>query len=99
MNDMLEKVIFAALPILISAVVYVGSSMTSMQTEIVNLRAKVSLVVTDSNEQATNTGAELAREKLKEELKLLIDENKDAIAVNRQTIAVLEQRILQLEAK
>jgi len=97
MNDILEKVIFAALPVLISAIVYVGSSMTTMQTEIINLRAKVSLVVTDSNEQATNTGAELAREKLKEELKLLIDENKDAIAVNTKEIAVLEQRVLQLE--
>jgi hypothetical protein len=99
MNDILEKVIFAALPVLISAIVYVGSSMTTMQTEIINLRAKVSLVVTDSNEQATNTGAELAREKLKEELKFLIGENKDAIAVNAMNIAVLEQRILQLEAK
>jgi len=99
MNDILEKVIFAAMPVLISAIVYVGSSMTSMQTEIVSLRTKMSLVVTDSNEQATNTGAELAREKLKEELKLLIGENKDAIAVNTTNIAVLEQRILQLEAK
>jgi cell division protein FtsL len=97
MNDILEKVIFAALPVLISAIVYVGSSMTTMQTEIINLRAKISLVVTDSNEQASNTGAELAREKLKEELKLLIDENKDAIAVNTKDIAVLEQRVLQLE--
>lgn len=99
MNDILEKVIFAALPVLISAIVYVVSSMTSMQTEIVSLRTKMSLVVTDSNEQATNTGAELAREKLKEELKLLIGENKDAIAINSRDIAVLEQRVIQLEAK
>lgn len=99
MNDIIEKIIFASLPVLISAVVYVGSSMNSMQTEIINLRAKVSLVVTDSNEQAVNTGAELAREKLKEELKLLIDDNKQYIAVNSQDIAVLEQRIQHLESK
>lgn len=99
MNDILEKVIFASLPVLISAVVYVGSSMNSMQTEITTLRAKVSLVVTDSNEQAVNTGAELAREKVKEELKLLISENRDDIAVNTKDIAVLAQRIQQLEEK
>jgi hypothetical protein len=99
MNDMLEKIIFASMPVLISAVVYVSSSMNSMQTEIINLKAKISLVVTDSNEQAVNTGAELAREKVKEELKLLISENKDAIAVNTKDIAVLEQRIQQLESK
>ena len=99
MNDIVEKVIFAATPVLISALVYVATSMNSLQIELIDLKAKVSLVVTDSNEQAVNTSAELAREKLKEELKLIIDDNEDAIAVNRQTIAVLEQRVDQLEPK
>jgi hypothetical protein len=99
MNDLVEKVIFAATPVLISALVYVATSMNALQTELIDLKAKVSLVVTDSNEQAINTSAELAREKLKEELKLLIDETEDAIAVHRKDIAVLEQRVEQLEAK
>ncbi len=99
MNSILEKIIFTILPILTSGVIYVVTSMNSIQDEIITLRAKVSLVVTDSNEQAVNTDAELAREKLKEELKMLIEENKDAIAVNRQAIAVLEQRLQFLEEK
>jgi hypothetical protein len=64
-----------------------------MQGEIQDLRSKVSLVVTDDNKQAVNTGAELAREKLRQDLVFLIEQNKEAIAVNRQTIAVLEERM------
>lgn len=93
MSDFIKNGLLALLPILSSGVIYVVTVISDMQGEIQDLRAKVSLVVTDDNKQAVNTGAELAREKLRQELVLLIEENKEDIAVNRQSIAVLEERI------
>lgn len=93
MNEFLKNGLLALLPILSSGVLYVVTVISEMQDEIQDLRAKVSLVVTDDNKQAVNTGAELAREKLRQDLVSLIEQNKEDIAVNRQNIAVLEERI------
>lgn len=93
MNEFLKNGLLALLPILSSGVLYVVTVISEMQGEIQDLKAKVSLVVTDDNKQAVNTGSELAREKLREDLISLIEENKEDIAVNRQSIAVLEERI------
>jgi hypothetical protein len=93
MNEFLKNGLLALLPILSSGVLYVVTVISEMQGEIQDLKAKVSLVVTDDNKQAVNTGAELAREKLRQDLVVLIEENKEDIAVNRQSIAVLEERI------
>ena len=92
MSSILEKIVFAFLPVLTSGVIYVISSMISMQEEILNLKAKVTVVVTDDNQQAMNITSELEREKLRADLKELI-------AANSQAIAVLEHRIAVLEAK
>ena len=96
MNEFIKNGLLALLPILSSGVLYVVTVISDMQDEIQELRSKVSLVVTDDNKQAVNTGAELAREKLRQELVVLIEENKDDIAVNRQTIAVIEERVNNL---
>jgi len=93
MNEFLKNGLLALLPILSSGVLYVVTVISEMQDEIQDLKAKVSLVVTDDNKQAVNTGAELAREKLRQDLVSLIEQNKEDIAVNRQSIAVLEERI------
>jgi hypothetical protein len=97
MNDFIKNGLLALLPILSSGVIYVVTVIGTMQGDIQELRSKVSLVVTDDNKQAVNTGAELAREKLRQDLVYLIEQNKDAIAVNRQNIAVIEERMNNLE--
>ena len=55
---------------------------------------KISLVVTSDNKQATNSGAELAREKLRQDLEKEIQKNRDMIGENRQHIAVMEDRLM-----
>ena len=97
MNEFLKNGLLALLPILTSGVIYVVTIISDMQGEIQELRAKVSLVVTDDNKQAVNTGAELAREMLRQDLVRLIEENKEAIALNRQGIAVLEERLNNIQ--
>lgn len=99
MNDLIKSVLLALFPILISGVVYLMNQLSELQDSVQILQAKVSLVVTDDNKQAVNTGSELAREKLRQELVLLIEENEDAIAVNRQDIAVIVERINRLEER
>ena len=92
-SALIEKAAFAVFPILFSCVVYLMSSLSSLSKEVTILKQQVSLVVTSDNKQATNTGAELAREKLRQDLEKEIQHNRDMIFENRQTIAVLTERI------
>jgi len=92
-SALVEKAAFAVLPILFSCVVYLMSSLSSLSREVTILKQQVSLVVTSDNKQATNTGAELAREKLRQDLEKEIQHNRDMIFDNRKTIAVLNERI------
>lgn len=94
---LIEKAAFAVLPILFSCVVYLMSSLASISHEVTVLRQQVSLVVTSDNKQATNTGAELAREKLRQDLEKEIQHNRDMILENRQTIAILNERIVAIK--
>ena len=93
----IEKAAFAVLPILFSCVVYLMSSLASISHEVTVLRQQVSLVVTSDNKQATNTGAELAREKLRQDLEKEIQHNRDMILENRTSIAVITERIGQFK--
>jgi hypothetical protein len=61
--------------------------------EVTILNSKISLVVTSDNKQATNTGAELARERLRQDLSAEIQKNRDDIQHNRQKIAIIETRL------
>jgi len=57
------------------------------------LNAKISLVVTSDNKQAVNSGAELAREKLRQDLEKEIQANRDLIHINRERIVIIEERL------
>jgi len=92
-NQLIEKITFALLPLLFSCVVYLMSALSNLAHEVTILNSKISLVVTSDNKQASNTGAELAREKLRQELEKEIQKNRDDIQVNRMHIAVIETKI------
>jgi len=92
-----EKLLFALLPLIIAGVGYLLSSVAQLNHQVTILESKVSLVVTQDNKQASNTGSELAREKLRQDLTEAIQKNRDAIQENKQMIAVHEERIRRLE--
>lgn len=94
---LVEKIVFAILPILFTCVVYLLSALSSLKEEVTILNSKMSLVVTSDNKQAANTGAELARERLRQDVTKEIQDNRDNIQINRQEIAVLKERIKVLE--
>jgi hypothetical protein len=89
----IEKVTFAILPLLFTCVVYLMSALSNLSHEVTVLNSKISLVVTSDNKQSVNTGAELARERLRQDLSMEIQKNRDDIQYNRQRIAVIETRM------
>jgi len=89
----IKKLLFALLPLLIGSTGYLISALGKIQHDVTILNSKVSLVVTSDNKQASNTGAELAREKLRQDLVVEIQKNRDSIAENRLHIAILEEKI------
>ena len=92
-SQLIEKITFALLPLLFSCVVYLMSALSNLAHEVTVLNSKISLVVTSDNRQATNSGAELAREKLRQDLEKEIQRNRDQIAENRMHIAILEEKV------
>jgi hypothetical protein len=90
---LIEKITFAILPLLFSCVVYLMSALSNLSHEVTILNSKISLVVTSDNKQSVNTGAELARERLRQDLSLEIQKNRDDIQYNRQKIAVIEAKL------
>ena len=92
-----EKLLFALLPLIIAGVGYLLSSVATLNHQVTILEGKVSLVVTQDNKQASNTGSELAREKLRQDLTEAIQRNRDTIQQNKEHIAVLEEKIRRLE--
>ncbi len=97
MNDekgaLIEKLTFAVLPLLFSCVVYLMSALSNLSHEVTVLNSKISLVVTSDNRQATNSGAELAREKLRQDLEKEIQKNRDDIMHNKQDIAIINTKL------
>jgi hypothetical protein len=92
-SALIEKITFALLPLLFSCVVYLMSALSNLSHEVTVLNSKISLVVTSDNKQSVNTGAELARERLRQDLAAEIQKNRDDIQHNRQKIAIIETRM------
>lgn len=92
-SALIEKLTFAVLPLLFTCVVYLMSALSNLSHEVTILNSKISLVVTSDNKQAANTGAELARERLRQDLATEIQKNRDDIQYNRQKIAVIESKM------
>ena len=93
----IEKLLFALLPLIIAGVGYLLNAVSTLNHQVTILESKVSLVVTTDNKQASNTGSELAREKLRQDLTQEIQKNRDDIQHNRQNISIMEERLKQLQ--
>ena len=94
-----EKLLFALLPLIIAGVGYLLSAVGTLAHQVTILESKVSLVVTQDNKQASNTGSELAREKLRQDLTEAIQKNRDSIQANKEHIAVLEEKLKSVAPK
>ena len=93
----IEKLLFALLPLIIAGVGYLLSAVGTLAHQVTILESKMSLVVTSDNRQASNTSAELAREKLRQDLTEAVQRNRDSIQQNKEMIAIHEEKIRQLQ--
>ena len=94
---LIEKVTFAVLPIMFACVVYLMNALSHVNTQLTILESKMQLVVTSDNKQAPNMGAELAREKLRQDF---MQGNTDALSrssANKAVLDTLVWRVLELE--
>lgn len=92
----IEKLLFALLPLLMAGVGYLLNAVSTLSHQVTVLESKVSLVVTSDNKQASNTSSELAREKLRQDLTIGIQKNRDDIQKNRQDLSIHDEKIKQL---
>jgi hypothetical protein len=86
MNQYVEKFLWMLIPLLFSAVGYMWTTLQQLRDKVQDLEAKISLVVSKDNKVIPSLEAELAREKLRQ------DVNKFA-ADNRERILLLEQQL------
>jgi hypothetical protein len=94
---LIEKVTFAVLPIMFACVVYLMNALSAVHTQLTILEGKMQLVVTSDNKQAPNMGAELAREKLRQDF---MQANTEALArsgANKAVLDTLVWRVQELE--
>ena len=93
MGDLGQKIIFAIIPILFTCVVYLMNALSTLQSNVNTLQAKVQIVVSADNKQVTNLDAALAREKLRQDLLDSVQEINSRASTNRARIDVLERRL------
>ncbi len=94
---LIEKVTFAVLPIMYACVVYLMNALSHVNTQLTILESKMQLVVTSDNKQAPNMGAELAREKLRQDF---MQQNTEALSrssTNKAVLDTLVWRVQELE--
>jgi hypothetical protein len=94
---LIEKVTFAVLPIMFACVVYLMNALSNANHQLTILESKMQLVVTSDNKQAPNMGAELSREKLRQDLMQANTEAVTRAAANRAIIETLLFRVAELE--
>jgi len=92
-SEVVQKIVFAIIPILFTCVVYLMNALSSLQTNVNTLQSKVQIVVSADNKQVTNLDSALAREKLRQDLLDSVQEINSRAGQNRARIDVLEKRM------
>jgi hypothetical protein len=92
-SEIVQKIVFAIIPILFTCVVYLMSALSTLQNNVNTLQSKVQIVVSADNKQVTNLDAALAREKLRQDLLDSVQEINSRASTNKARIDVLERRL------
>lgn len=96
---LIEKIMFALIPILFSCIVYLINSLSNANERITTLEAKMQTIVTADALHEMNNRLDLACEKLRQDLLNIQTENVERHAENKSSVKVLEWRVSALEGK
>lgn len=98
-DNLLEKIAFAAIPLLFSCLVYLIGTLNDIEHRVTVLESKIHVVVNDNNEAVPPAQAELAREKLRQDFLAGQTEALVRHEENRSAVKLLAWRIEKLEEK
>ena len=103
---LIEKVVFAAIPILFSCVVYLMTSLSSANNEITILKSRIAVVVTQDNRAIPPQGTTIDMAQIREHLGNKIDQVERDAAIARgnmtldreKSMAAIERSRLEMAA-
>jgi hypothetical protein len=96
---MVEKITFAGIPILFSCVVYLMSSLSNATTEIIQLKAKVAVVVNTDNKAIPPQGTTIDMAQIREALNDKIDKVERDAALARAAMTLDREKSLAANQK
>ena len=97
-GQLIEKLVFAGLPITFSCIVYLMSSLSSANNEIINLKNKIAVVVTNENKAIPPQGTTIDMAQIREGLSDKIDKvEKDAALARAAMTLDREKQLGMLE--
>ena len=96
---MVEKITFAGIPILFSCVVYLMSSLGNATTEIIQLKAKIAVVVNQDNKAIPPQGTTIDMAQIREGLNDKIDKVEKDAALARAAMTLDREKQLAANQK
>jgi hypothetical protein len=96
---MVEKITFAGIPILFSCVVYLMSSLSNATTELIQLKAKVAVVVNADNKAIPPQGTTIDMAQIREALNDKIDKVEKDAALARAAMTLDREKQLAANQK
>jgi len=91
-SALVEKVVFAAVPILFSCVVYLMTSLSSAHNEIIVLKGKIAVVVNAENKAIPPQGTTIDMAQIRENLNDKIDRVERDAALSRAAMTLDRER-------
>ena len=89
---LIEKVVFAAVPILFSCVVYLMTSLSSANNEITMLKSRIAVVVTQDNRAIPPQGTTIDMALIREQLSNRIEQVEREGAISRANMTLDRER-------
>ena len=90
---LIEKVVFAAIPILFSCIVYLFTALSNSSNEILTLKAKIAVVVNTENKAIPPQGTTIDMATIREKLGDRIDSLQQNVLLNEAGIRLEVEKI------
>jgi hypothetical protein len=95
---LIEKIVFAGIPILFSCVVYLMSALSSANSELIQLKSKIAVVVNNDNKAIPPQGTTIDMAEIREKLTSRIDQvERDAALARGNMTLEREKQLASLE--
>ena len=98
-SGLVEKLVFAGIPILFSCVVYLMSSLSDSKNEIISLKSKIAIVVNSDNKAIPPQGTTIDMAQIRENLSDKIDRVERDSALARAAMTLDREKSLSMNQK